>query len=257
MVCAAFGISSAALGISSAAGATAHSSSRTAAGKRSTSARGRSSASSRAKARAERRRLAAARSRERAKHAAAKRPPSKSGTILRETPQTQAVTIAKVLATPCQNTQLLPEPGNLELVDAAVLCLVNTKRAQNGEVPLQPNAQLEQAAQSHAHEMISLNYFEHVSPNGLTPVQRIRTTGYIPNGEVGYVIGENLAWGTLSLSTPQAIVSAWIASPGHLANILESKYRDTGINVLAELPTSLAENTQGALYTQEFGVIVE
>jgi uncharacterized protein YkwD len=118
------------------------------------------------------------------------------------------------------------------------------------------NAQLEAAAQSHGHEMIELDYFDHVSPSGLTPVARIRTTGYVPNGEVGYVIGENLAWGTLSLATPQAIAAAWIASPGHLANILESKYRDTGINVLAEVPSSLAQDTPGALYTQEFGVIV-
>ena len=45
------------------------------------------------------------------------------------------------------------------------------------------------------------------------------------------MIGENLAWGTLQLSTPQAIVAAWIASPGHLANILEAQYRETGIGV--------------------------
>ena len=70
------------------------------------------------------------------------------------------------------------------------------------------------------------------------------------------MIGENLAWGTLTLSTPEAIVKAWIASPEHLANILEAKYHDTGIDVEPEVPSSLAEGVQGALYTQEFGVIV-
>jgi uncharacterized protein YkwD len=104
--------------------------------------------------------------------------------------------------------------------------------------------------------MLSLDYFDHVSPSGLTPVQRIRTTGYIPGSEVGYVIGENLAWGTLTLATPQAIVTAWIASPEHLANILEGKYVDTGIDIEPEVPESLAEGVAGALYTQEFGVIV-
>jgi uncharacterized protein YkwD len=181
---------------------------------------------------------------------------SKSGTVVREATPSPAVTIAKVLATPCENTQLTPEAGNLALIDAAVLCLINTKRAENGDVPLTPNAHLEQAAEGHGKEMIADNYFDHVSPSGLTPVARIKSTGYVPNGEVGYVIGENLAWGTLSLATPQAIVSAWIASPGHLANILEGKYRDTGINVLPEAPASLAEGSPGGLYTQEFGVIV-
>ena len=174
----------------------------------------------------------------------------------RETPASPAVTIAKVLATPCQNTQLTPEPANLAAVRAAVLCLINVERAQNGLEPLRANANLEAAATSHGQEMIAADYFNHVSPSGVTPVDRVRETGYIPNGEVGYVIGENLAWGTLTLSTPEAIVKAWIASPEHLANILESKYRETGIDVEPSAPQSLAEGVQGALYTQEFGVIV-
>jgi uncharacterized protein YkwD len=104
--------------------------------------------------------------------------------------------------------------------------------------------------------MLAVNYFEHVSPSGVTPVDRVRDTGYFPSSEVGYVVGENLAWGTLSLSTPETIVKAWIASPEHLANILEAKYRDTGIDVEPAVPQELAEGVEGALYTQEFGVIV-
>ncbi len=167
-----------------------------------------------------------------------------------------AAVIAAVLATPCQNTELLPEPANIPLVRAAVLCLINVERAEHGETPLAPNAQLEQAANEHSRELIADDYFAHVSPSGLTPVQRIAATGYIPSPEVGYVIGENLAWGTLSLSTPQAIVSAWVASPGHLANILEAQYKDTGIGVVPEVPASLVAGTQGATYAQEFGVIL-
>jgi uncharacterized protein YkwD len=178
------------------------------------------------------------------------------GDEAREAPTSPAVTIAKVLATPCQNTQLAPEPANLALVRAAVLCLINVERAQNGLEPLHANADLEAAAASHGQEMIADDYFNHISPSGVTPVDRVRETGYIPNSEVGYVIGENLAWGTLSLSTPEAIVKAWIASPEHLANILESKYRDTGIDVEPSVPQSLAEGVQGGLYTQEFGVII-
>lgn len=173
-----------------------------------------------------------------------------------ETVASQAAAIAKVLATPCQNTQLTPEPANLPLVRAAVLCLVNTERAQNGRQPLQPNALLEAAAESHGREMIADDYFDHISPSGITPVDRVREAGYIPNSEVGYVVGENLAWGTLTLSTPEAIVKAWIASPEHLANILEAKYVETGIDVEPTVPQSLAEGVQGALYTQEFGVII-
>jgi uncharacterized protein YkwD len=160
----------------------------------------------------------------------------------------RSATIAAVLATPCQSTELMPTAANAELVRAAVLCLINKERAQNGDAPL---------AEGHCSEMITGDYFEHVSPSGVTPVDRIRSDGYIPNGNVGYVIGENLAWGTLGLATPQAIVNAWVASPGHLANILETQYTETGIAVTPKVPPSLAGGEAGATYVQEFGVIVD
>jgi uncharacterized protein YkwD len=168
-----------------------------------------------------------------------------------------ASVIATVLATPCQNTELVPSAANLAQVRTAVLCLINTERAQRGELPLNADPRLEAAAESHVNDMIATNYFEHVSPNGTTPVDRVRAAGYLPNESVGYVIGENLAWGTYKLSTAQAIVSAWIASPGHLANILESSYRDTGIAIIAQVPASVSGGSPGATYAQEFGVISE
>jgi uncharacterized protein YkwD len=198
-------------------------------------------------------------------HAARNHPVRPEAQAPAATPQPAAATpaentaaiIAGVLATPCANTELTPEPGNIEAVDVATLCLVNQERARNGELPLQPNAQLEQAAQGHSEEMVSDDYFAHVAPSGLTPVQRVFATGYVPSSEVGYTLGENIAWGTLQLSTPSAIVAAWIASPEHLANILYSPYVDTAIGVAPEAPASLAEGQPGAVYSQEFGVIVE
>jgi uncharacterized protein YkwD len=164
--------------------------------------------------------------------------------------------IAAALAAACQNTEVTPTTGNLDLVRAAVLCLINRERAQNGETPLAPSEKLQQAAELHNREMIGGNYFEHVSPSGETPVDRVRAAGYIPAENVGYVIGENLAWGTLGLATAQSIVNAWIASPGHLANILEGQYSETGIAVVPQVPDSLSGGAAGATYTQEFGVIV-
>src|SRR5205807_9931988 len=135
---------------------------------------------------------------------------------------------------------------------AAVVCRVNHERAVNGEAPLAVDSRLAAAAESHASEMISADYFAHVSPSGVTPVDRIRATGYIPGPEYGYVIGENLAWGTLSLSTPRAIVAAWMASPEHRANILESRYASTAVAVAPAVPASLAGGSPGGTYAQEF-----
>jgi uncharacterized protein YkwD len=167
-----------------------------------------------------------------------------------------ASAIGAMLATPCANTEITPEASNLELVRAAILCLINVKRAENGENPLKTNAELEAAAEGHCRELIADDYFAHVSPSGETPVDRIRELGYIPGPNVGYVIGENLAWGTYQLSTPQSIASAWFASPGHLANILEAQYTETGIGVTAAVPSSLGDGAPGATYAQEFGVII-
>ena len=164
--------------------------------------------------------------------------------------------LARVLATPCQNTQLMPAPGDLGLVRAAILCLINRERAENGKQPLTPNPQLEAAAEVHVRDMLAADYFEHVSPSGATPVDRARAAGYIPGPAAGYVIGENLAWGTLSLATPQAIVAAWIGSPAHLANILEGSYRDTGIAIAPQVPAALAGGVAAATYSQEFGSII-
>lgn len=156
----------------------------------------------------------------------------------------------------CQNTELIPQGANLSLVREAVLCLINNERAADGEAALIANPELEAAAEAHAQELVSEDYFAHISPAGETPTDRIRGTGYIPSASDGYLIGENLAWGTLSLATPRAIVAAWIASPEHRANILEARYLETGVGVTDAVPSSVGEGAPGATYAQEFGTII-
>jgi uncharacterized protein YkwD len=159
----------------------------------------------------------------------------------------------------CAHARLLPTNHNLALIRAATLCLINRERAVRGERPLRPNARLRRAAQAHTNSMAFGDYFEHVGgggPGGGTPLARMRDAGYISSSRVGYEVGENIAWGTLGLATPRAIVAAWMASPGHRANILDRHYRETGIGVSPHPPTSLANGQPGAIYTQDFGVII-
>jgi uncharacterized protein YkwD len=156
----------------------------------------------------------------------------------------------------CRNARLRPTRKNLGLVRAATLCLINRQRAMHGEHPLRPNRRLRRAAQAHSASMASEDYFEHVGPRGQTPLARMRSVGYISSSRVGYEVGENIAWGTLRLASPRAIVAAWMASPGHRANILDPRYRETGIGVCAHPPSALAHGQPGAIYTQDFGVII-
>jgi uncharacterized protein YkwD len=159
-------------------------------------------------------------------------------------------------ANACHGTLLRPTAGDIPLVRSAVFCLINRERIRRGELPLRPNVRLRSAAQRYTESMASGGYFTHVGPGGATPVSRMRAVGYISGRVRGYEVGENIAWGTLRLATPKAIVAAWMASPGHRANILDPRFRDTAIGVWPHLPSSFGHGLPGALYTQDFGVVV-
>jgi uncharacterized protein YkwD len=156
----------------------------------------------------------------------------------------------------CPGAGEQPTSGNIETIRTATLCLVNQERTSRGETPLQPNAHLQQSAQSHTESMAFGDYFEHDGPGGDTPLSRMISAGYIPSGNVGYEIGENIGWGTFSLGTPRAIVAAWMASPGHRANILDAHFRDTAIGISPHVPPLLSGGQPGGIYTQDFGVVV-
>ena len=156
----------------------------------------------------------------------------------------------------CPDAALAPDANDLNRIRAAVLCLVNRERTDRRESPLAPDARIQQAAQAHTESMAFENYFEHVGPRGETPLSRMRATGYIYSSHIGYELGENIGWGTLWQATPHAIVAAWMASPEHRANILDARFRNTGIGVSPHPPSSLAHHRRGAIYTQDFGVLI-
>lgn len=154
----------------------------------------------------------------------------------------------------CQDAQLSPTAWNVERIRAAVLCLVNRERAAHGEAALVANAALQRAAQSHTESMAFGSYFDHVGPGGDRPADRMRSAGYLTRTG-GFEVGENIAWGTLWLGSPRAIVAAWMDSPGHRANILDARYRDTAVGVSPHPPASLAHGLPGGIYTQDFAVL--
>lgn len=157
----------------------------------------------------------------------------------------------------CANALLRPSDANLSNIRAATLCLVNRERTSRGESALKDDGQLQQAAQGHSESMAAKDYFEHDGQSGDTPLSRMRSAGYIFSSHIGYAVGENIAWGTLSLATPKAIVAGWMASPGHRANILDATFRDTGVGVAPHPLASLARGQAGAIYTQDFGRIIK
>ena len=150
----------------------------------------------------------------------------------------------------CANTDVMPTAQNLELVRAAVLCLHNQVRLQQGLTRLKDNAKLRKAANGHSSSMVDEGYFAHTSPRGETFVDRVLGAGYAKRTD-GWTLGENLAWGTGDQSTPAGVMNAWMSSAGHKANIVKPGYREIGVGIRLGVPE---DPGVGVTFTAEFGV---
>ena len=162
-----------------------------------------------------------------------------------------AGTVAQARTAPeCANADLEATASNGRRIRAAVLCLHNRIRAEHDLPRLRANRRLRTAAVRHSRDMVRDGYFEHTTPEGTTMVERILRVGYVRRDQ-GWALGENLAWGTGSYGTPRGAVDAWMASPGHRANILARAYRELGVGIALGVPVS---DDAGTTYTVDFGV---
>jgi len=84
--------------------------------------------------------------------------------------------------------------------------------------------------------MARRNYFAHTDPDGHDPFWHLQQAGIAFTSA-----GENIAEGQ---PTPEAVMSAWMNSPGHRANILNPTYRSIGIGVV--------QGPEGPVWTQDF-----
>jgi uncharacterized protein YkwD len=150
----------------------------------------------------------------------------------------------------CPDADLEPTADNLGRIRAAILCLHNQIRAARHLPLLREHTRLRKAALGHSRDMVRAHYFEHTTPSGVTMVDRILKAHYVREDQ-GWALGENLEWGTGSLSTPRGAMDAWMNSPGHRANILQRSFREMGVGVVTGVPVSGAA---GATYTVDFGV---
>lgn len=116
------------------------------------------------------------------------------------------------------------ENAQAYLTRPGVIKWTNVQRANNGLGPLYENDKLDQDAILKMNDMFQKQYFEHVSPQGQGPSYWADQVGY-----AYVVLGENLALG--DFDNDQALVDAWMASPGHRANILNNKYTEIGVAV--------------------------
>lgn len=117
----------------------------------------------------------------------------------------------------------------------------NSARTSNGLPPLQMNPILQAAAQEKANDMVANNYFAHTSPSGVTPWFWFENVGY------NFVYaGENLA---VNFSDSDDVTNAWMNSPEHRANILNTNYTQIGIATA----TGTYEGHSAVYVVEDFG----
>ena len=109
--------------------------------------------------------------------------------------------------------------------EAEVVRLVNAERAKNGLKALTPDWELSRVARYKSQDMKDNRYFSHTSPTYGSPFEMMKSFG------ISYrAAGENIAKGQ---SSPQAVMTAWMNSSGHRANILSSKFTKIGVGYVS------------------------
>ena len=123
--------------------------------------------------------------------------------------------------------------------EAQVVTLTNAQRTANGCGVLRVDDRLTTAARAHSSDMAAQGFFSHTGSDGSTFVTRVSRTGYMGAS------AENIAWG---YRTPQDLVTGWMNSAGHRANILNCSSVAVGVGVVV--------TADGTTYsTQDFGRI--
>lgn len=152
-------------------------------------------------------------------------------------------------AAACKNaaTPAHSVPG--KVARKATLCLINEERAKRGIRKLSERKDQRKAAKKHNSKMLSKRCFSHQCSGEGDLVTRLNSSGYLPCS-CNWGVGENIAYGFGSKSTPKFTVKAWMRSAGHRQNILNSSFEHIGIAVDSGAPTG---GGAAATFTTSFG----
>jgi uncharacterized protein YkwD len=133
-----------------------------------------------------------------------------------------------------------------------VLLLVNEFRSQPADcgvegqfeaaAPLTMNPILRCSARLHSLDMFERAYFDHDTPDGIDPFQRMAEAGFVGSGG-----GENIALGQRS---PEEVMAAWMESDGHCANVMRAAFDTIGVGYH---PGAEARGGSNNYWTQNFG----
>ncbi len=125
----------------------------------------------------------------------------------------------------------LPDIGGAQVRDMERVAFegVNEQRLQHGLAALVWDDRLAAIARAHSADMAARHYFNHVSPDGKHPADRVRDAGLQYRS-----VAENIAENRGMKDPARAAVRGWMESPGHRANILDGALAMTGMGVAVD-----------------------
>ena len=122
-----------------------------------------------------------------------------------------------------------------------LFAFTNDERAKLSLLPLVENPQLATAAENKAKDMFKKDYWAHFAPDGGSPWDFIKQSGYQYE-----FAGENLAKNFLYSKN---VVDAWMNSPTHKENIVKKEYSEVGYAVV----NGMLNGEETTLVVQMFG----
>ncbi len=162
------------------------------------------------------------------------------------------VTALSLLLIPAQSRAQSTQTPELFLDEVQTVYLTNLERRKVGIPPLRWNRELSEAARSFALDVVTnlpAGYCSHTDSAGRGPGERMRNAGYTNVG----------AWGENSVcgySTPAAAVRAWMSSPSHKANMLDTRFREIGVGYARNSSNSRGYVVQDMALDRDFAPVI-
>jgi len=138
--------------------------------------------------------------------------------------------------------------GSWSVLEVEILEHVNARRAEGADCgaagmygpvgPLTMQPALRCAARVHSKQMVEQEFFDHVTPAGEEPWDRMDAAGYRYSSA-----GENIAAGN---PTAADTMQQWMDSDGHCRNIMSPDFTELGVGYFAG-------GFYGHMWTQAFG----
>lgn len=146
----------------------------------------------------------------------------------------------------CPGATLRPTKSDGPALADATICLINRARLAHRLPALTASTTLDAAARVHSGEMFVHHFLGHDSAAGKPPREQVLATAY-SHGASDVAVGQNVAWGDGSESTPRAVVSSWLTNAPHRAILMSKRYHEVGVG----LGLGGAHSKRGGLYTAD------